>query len=85
MASVAYFLLSRAIMASQGKENILARAIGRDNKGKVSMGLYAASIPLAFAQPILSIIVYWSVAVMWLIPDARIERALREHDGITTP
>ncbi len=85
MAAIAYFLLSKAIMASQGTDKLLARAIGRDKKGKLSVVLYALSIPLAFVQPFLAILIFWSVATMWLIPDARIERALQESSGIDSP
>jgi len=57
---------------------VLASAIGRDLKGKISPLLYAAAIVLAFVSPWLSIALYVLVAVMWLIPDRRIERVLRE-------
>ena len=57
---------------------MLASALGRDLKGKVSPLLYLAGIGLAFVEPLLSIILYGLVAVMWLIPDRRIEKALRE-------
>jgi uncharacterized membrane protein len=57
---------------------VLARALGSDIKGKISPLLYAAAIPLAFVLPWLSIAIYVLVALIWLIPDRRIERALRE-------
>jgi hypothetical protein len=57
---------------------VLARAIGRDHKGKVSVVLYALAVPLAFLAPIVALAIYAGVAVMWLIPDARIERAMQE-------
>ena len=47
--------------------------------------LYALSIPLAFVEPFLAILIFWSVAAMWLVPDARIERALQERNGVDTP
>jgi uncharacterized membrane protein len=78
MPAVAYYLLQIAIVHRQGQQSVLARALGSDLKGKVSMLLYAAAIALAFVNPWLSIALYVLVAVMWLIPDRRIERALRE-------
>jgi uncharacterized membrane protein len=78
MPAIAYFLLQMAIVHRQGQQSVLARALGGDFKGKVSMLLYAAAIALAFVNPWLSIALYVLVAVMWLIPDRRIERVLRE-------
>ena len=78
MPAIAYFLLERAIVHQQGRDSVLASAIGRDLKGKLSPLLYAAAIVLAFVSPWLSIALYVLVAVMWLIPDRRIERVLRE-------
>jgi uncharacterized membrane protein len=78
MPAIAYFLLQRAIMHRHGAQSLLARALGSDIKGKVSPVLYAAGIALAFIVPWLSIAIYVLVAVIWLIPDRRIEHALRE-------
>ena len=78
MPAIAYFLLQRAIVHQQGRHSVLASAIGRDLKGKLSPLLYAAAIVLAFVSPWLSIALYVLVAVMWLIPDRRIEHVLRE-------
>jgi uncharacterized membrane protein len=76
MAAVAYWLLQRAIIVSQGKDSLLARAVGRDLKGKISPLIYAAAIPTAFANPWLAQALYILVAVMWLVPDRRIERII---------
>ncbi|HEY9631393.1 MAG TPA: TMEM175 family protein [Coleofasciculaceae cyanobacterium] len=76
LAAIAYFILSRALIACQGKDSALAEALGRDFKGKVSVVIYAIAIPLAFANSGLACLLYISVAVMWLIPDRRIEKAL---------
>ncbi|HEY9825115.1 MAG TPA: hypothetical protein V6D19_06685, partial [Stenomitos sp.] len=73
----AYSLLQWTIIASQGGNSLLQRAIGRDIKGKASIVLYAAAIPLAFLAAPISALIYVSVALMWLVPDRRIERALR--------
>jgi len=78
MPAIAYYLLQRAIVHQQGRHSVLASALGRDLKGKISPLLYAAAIVLAFVSPWLSIALYVLVAVMWLIPDRRIERVLRE-------
>lgn len=78
MPAIAYYLLQLAIVHQQGRQSVLASAIGRDLKGKISPLLYAAAIVLAFVSPWLSIALYVLVAVMWLIPDRRIERVLRE-------
>jgi len=78
MPAIAYYLLQRAIVHQQGRHSVLASALGRDLKGKLSPLLYAAAIVLAFVDPWLSIALYVLVAVMWLIPDRRIERVLRE-------
>jgi uncharacterized membrane protein len=76
MAANAYFILQHTIMRSQGKDSILAHAIGRDFKGKISPILYAIAIPTAFYQPWVSIGLYVFVALMWLVPDRRIERVI---------
>ena len=78
MPAIAYYLLQRAIVHQQGKHSVLASALGRDVKGKISPLLYAAAVALAFVDAWLSIAIYALVAVMWLIPDRRIEKALRE-------
>lgn len=80
MAALAYWLLQRAIIIRQGPQSILAAAIGRDWKGKLSPALYAAAIPLAFVNPWLSISLYVLVALLWFIPDRRIERVVATTD-----
>ncbi len=76
MPAIAYFLLQQAILHKQGKRSVLARALGRDLKGKLSPLFYLAAIGLAFVKPWLSIAIYVLVAIMWLVPDRRIEKAL---------
>jgi uncharacterized membrane protein len=80
MAAVAYWLLQRCILATQGAGSVLARAVGRDWKGRLSPLLYLAGVGLAFVQPGLALALYALVALMWLLPDRRIERAL-SHPG----
>jgi TMEM175 potassium channel family protein len=76
MAAVAYWILQQAIIARHGRESVLARAVGRDIKGKLSPVIYVIAIITAFVQPWLAQALYVLVAAMWLVPDRRIERAL---------
>lgn len=76
MAGVAYFILSRALIAVQGKDSVLAAAVGRDIKGLASVVIYAIAIPIALFAPWLAFGLYVLVAVIWLIPDRRIEKTL---------
>ena len=78
-AAIAYYILQIAIIRSQGPQSILAAAIGSDWKGKLSPALYLTAIPLAFVEPWLSNAIYIAVAGIWLVPDRRIERALKQH------
>ena len=74
LAGVAYFILTRVLIRVHGQESTLATSIGRDRKGKISIAIYAAAIPLAFVKPWVAGACYALVAIMWLIPDPRIER-----------
>src|SRR5882762_924328 len=74
MAAIAYYLLERAIIAKQGPGSLLASAIGSDWKGKLSPVLYLSAIPLAFVHPWIANGLYLLVALLWLVPDRRIER-----------
>jgi uncharacterized membrane protein len=78
LAAVAYFILTKALIKLHGRGSTLATSIGSDRKGKISIALYAAAIPLAFAQPWIACACYVIVAIMWLIPDRRIERKLAQ-------
>jgi TMEM175 potassium channel family protein len=75
LAAIAYTILVWTLLAAQGNE-LLASALGSDFKGKISMVIYAVAIPLAFVRPWLACLIYFGVAVMWLIPDRRIERKI---------
>ncbi|MDB6015743.1 MAG: hypothetical protein JWR19_232 [Pedosphaera sp.] len=81
MAAIAYYILQRAIISLQGRDSLLAAAIGSDWKGKLSPMLYLAAIPLAFVHPWLAIGLYVFVALLWLVPDRRIERVIEKHEG----
>lgn len=77
-AAIAYFILTRALIALHGRESVLAEAVGRDFKGKISVVIYAAAIPLAFLSSWIALGLYVLVAIMWLIPDRRIEKTLAQ-------
>jgi uncharacterized membrane protein len=77
MPGISYMLLQMAILHRHGRTSLLAQAIGRDIKGKLSPIFYAAGIAFAFVMPWISIALYVLVAAMWLVPDPRIARAVR--------
>lgn len=76
LAAIAYFILARALIALHGGDSLLAAAIGRDFKGKISLALYLLAVPLAFINSLTSCAIYIAVAAIWLIPDRRIEKIL---------
>ena len=78
-AGIAYFILTRVLLATHGEDSLLAKALGSDFKGKISVVLYLAAVALAFVQPWISLAIYVLVALMWLVPDRRFERLLAEH------
>jgi uncharacterized membrane protein len=78
LAAIAYYILQRMIIAQQGTDSKLQAAIGKDIKGKISPLIYLAAIPLAFVSQWISDGLYVLVALMWLIPDRRIESKLSE-------
>lgn len=75
---VAYFLLAQALLAVHGADSHLGRAMGRGTKELVSIALYVAALPLAFFFPLASCLIYVAVAILWLIPDRRIEKTLAQ-------
>jgi uncharacterized membrane protein len=77
MAGVAYYVLKTTIIAAQGDDNTaLAEAMGRDLKGKISPAVYAVAVPLAFVNRWIALALYVAVALMWLVPDRRIESCI---------
>jgi uncharacterized membrane protein len=78
LAAIAYTILSRVLIAHHGSDSPLAVAVGSDVKGKVSLLTYVAAIPLAFISPTLACLCYVLVAVIWLVPDRRIETTLSQ-------
>ena len=75
-AGVAYYVMSRVLLAIHAPDSLLARALGGDFKGRISLVIYAAAIAVAFVLPWLAGLLYATVAVIWLVPDSRIERVL---------
>ena len=78
MAAIAYLVLQRLIVANQGRDSLLAVAVGKDFKGKLSPVLYTIAIPVAFISQWIAGAIYVLVALIWLIPDPRIERTLAD-------
>lgn len=76
MAGIAYWILARTIIATEGHDSLLAKAIGRDFKGNVSVVGYALAIVLAFHYGMVSQLLYVAIALMWLVPDRRIEKVM---------
>ena len=76
MAGIAYYILAHTLMRLHGRDSTLARALGKDQKGIISVVIYAVAIPVAFLNSRVSLTMYAMVAAMWLIPDSRIEKTI---------
>jgi len=81
MAAIAYWVLQQTIIAAEGPASVLRHAVGRDWKGKLSQGLYLTAIAATFWLPWVAELIYVSVALLWLVPDRRIEHALQRRDA----
>jgi uncharacterized membrane protein len=79
MSGIAFLILQRSIMSHQGEKSLVAKAVGSDLKGKVSPAIYLLAIILALFEVPMAGLLYVLVALVWLIPDRRIERVLQEH------
>lgn len=79
MAACAYFILQHAIISSEGEKSLLRTAVGQDRKGKASLALYVIAVIVAFWLTWAALLIYVAVAIMWLIPDRRIENALQDR------
>lgn len=79
LAGIAFVLLTKRLVAHHGRDSKLARSIGNDKKGKTSVAIYAAAIPLSFVRSWIACACYAIVAVIWLVPDPRIERTLDQQ------
>jgi uncharacterized membrane protein len=75
LAAIAYYILAHSLLAVQGPDSRLARALGRDRKGQLSVVLWAVAVVLAFVNERMAIAIYIGVALMWLIPDTRMEKS----------
>ena len=75
-AAIAYFILARSLLSIHAPDSVLATALGADFKGKISIVIYLVAIPLAFVRSWLACVLYVLVAVMWLVPDRRIEKTI---------
>ncbi len=80
-AAIAYYILLRRILRVEGPHSPLARAVGRDFKGKISPAIYVVAIVAVALSPVISLALYATVALIWLVPDRRIERILVEEDA----
>ena len=81
MAGVAYYILEQSLLKIHGKESTLAKAVGNDLKGIISVVLYAIAIVVSFTQTWISLSIYTIVAIIWLIPDKRIENKIAEEQN----
>jgi uncharacterized membrane protein len=79
LAAIAYYILARCLLRIEGSGSVLGRAMGRDLKGKMSPAIYVVGIVLAAWWPAVSTALYGTVALIWLVPDRRIVRALEQH------
>ena len=79
MAAIAYYILERAIIAKEGRDSLLARAVGEDWKARLSLGIYLVAVPLAFVKAWVAGALYMLGALLWLIPDPRIERKIEKQ------
>lgn len=73
MSAIAYYILTRVLLKHHGRDSLLAKALGSDFKGRISIVIYATGIAAAFWWPIISCLLYVAVAIMWIVPDRRIE------------
>ena len=77
--AVAYYILTRVLLATHGADSLVARGLGSDRKGRISVAIYVAAIALAFVHAWMALALYATVALIWLIPDRRFERLVAEH------
>jgi uncharacterized membrane protein len=78
LAAVAYYILSRSLIALHGGDSVIATAVGSDFKGRISIVIYVVAITLAFVNSLAACALYVVVAVMWLVPDRRIEKTIEK-------
>jgi uncharacterized membrane protein len=78
LAAIAYYVLVRALLRVPGQAPILASAVGRDFKGTISPILYLVAVPVALVVPGVALAIYATVAIIWIVPDRRMERVIRD-------
>jgi len=78
MAGVAYWILVRSLISTDGKDSLVAQAVGKDFKGVISVVVYLVAIPLAFVSVWMALLGYVAIALLWLVPDRRLEKKLQE-------
>lgn len=78
MAGISYYILTQALLSSHGKDSEIAKALGNDFKGKISVVLYALAIPLAYWATAIALLIYVLVAIIWIVPDQRMERVYKK-------
>lgn len=78
LSALAYYIMVRVLMSHHSKDSMLVAALGNGTKERISLGLYTAAVPLAFLSSYIALALYVTVAILWLIPDRRIERKLGE-------
>lgn len=76
LAAIGYTLLERSLIACNGRGSLLAKALGRDRKGKITLAIYALAVPLAFLSPAVTVLLYIAALLPWLVPDKRVARVL---------
>ena len=79
MCAISYFTLQNKIVKNEGKDSALFRAVEKDVKGKISLACYILAIPLSFVSPWISGVLYTAVALIWIIPDKRIENQINKE------
>jgi uncharacterized membrane protein len=84
LAGIAYYVLQQVIIASQGPDSALRAALGKDVKGKLSVVLFAVGVAIAFWSTWIALGLYGAVAIMWLVPDRRLEPVIEQHQGDVT-
>lgn len=77
-SGIAYFVLTKSLVAHHGKDSVLAISVGRDRKGRLSIAIYVVAVPLAFVRTWIAYVCYVLVAVMWLLPDPRVEKVVKD-------
>jgi uncharacterized membrane protein len=82
MPAVAYSFLLRSLIRLHGKDSMLAKSIGSDAKGKLSVVIYIAGIAISFFNPWISLCSYWLVAIIWFVPDKRIEKTIQKDSSL---